>query len=176
VINADKISRSHSNYHTIEATKPLLTFKIVCYQYLVKVYIISTSLKYKCYISGNTILLRSTFSAQHFFDDCRQHNVTMIQYIGELCRYLLALPEASIYHSHPWLWRSCTYIKNNNNVFFFFFFFFFIIFVIVTYIIPPLRISILPLSTIFLADLGFPTVCYFVGFHFKPAYFHKLYF
>lgn len=42
---------------------------------------------------GSTMLLRTKFSAHHFFDDCRRHNVTIIQYIGELCRYLLALPE-----------------------------------------------------------------------------------
>lgn len=43
---------------------------------------------------GSTMVLRSKFSAQHYFEDCRRHNVTIIQYIGELCRYLLALPES----------------------------------------------------------------------------------
>lgn len=34
------------------------------------------------------------FSASRFWDDCRKHNATVIQYIGELCRYLLAQPES----------------------------------------------------------------------------------
>ncbi|XP_076105117.1 long-chain fatty acid transport protein 2-like [Mytilus galloprovincialis] len=42
---------------------------------------------------GSTMLLRTKFSAHHYFEDCRRHNVTVIQYIGELCRYLLAVPE-----------------------------------------------------------------------------------
>jgi hypothetical protein len=50
--------------------------------------------KYDIHIfTGSTMVLRSKFSAQHYFEDCRRHNVTIIQYIGELCRYLLALPE-----------------------------------------------------------------------------------
>lgn len=44
-------------------------------------------------VLGSTMLLRTKFSAHHYFEDCRRHNVTVIQYIGELCRYLLAVPE-----------------------------------------------------------------------------------
>lgn len=42
---------------------------------------------------GLTILLRSKFSASQFWDDCRKHNVTVMQYIGETMRYLCNTPE-----------------------------------------------------------------------------------
>ncbi|XP_071482147.1 long-chain fatty acid transport protein 6-like [Diadema antillarum] len=41
---------------------------------------------------GATVALAKKFSASHFWDDIRRHNVTGFQYIGELCRYLLAQP------------------------------------------------------------------------------------
>ncbi|XP_033749915.1 very long-chain acyl-CoA synthetase-like [Pecten maximus] len=43
--------------------------------------------------TGATMLLRRRFSATHYWSDCREHGVTIAQYIGELCRYLLALPK-----------------------------------------------------------------------------------
>ncbi|XP_041361855.1 long-chain fatty acid transport protein 6-like [Gigantopelta aegis] len=43
--------------------------------------------------SGCTMVLRRKFSATKFWDDCRKYNVTIIQYIGELCRYLLGQPK-----------------------------------------------------------------------------------
>ncbi|KAK2157972.1 hypothetical protein LSH36_180g05035 [Paralvinella palmiformis] len=45
--------------------------------------------------TGATLVICSKFSASHFIEECRRHNVTVIQYIGELCRYLLATPKAS---------------------------------------------------------------------------------
>ncbi|XP_052082280.1 long-chain fatty acid transport protein 2-like isoform X1 [Mytilus californianus] len=42
---------------------------------------------------SNTVVIRKKFSANHFWDDCRKYHVTVVQYIGELCRYMLALPE-----------------------------------------------------------------------------------
>ncbi|XP_061172698.1 long-chain fatty acid transport protein 6-like [Saccostrea echinata] len=42
---------------------------------------------------GATIVLRRKFSARHYWEDVRKHKVTVIQYIGELCRYLLRVPE-----------------------------------------------------------------------------------
>jgi fatty-acyl-CoA synthase len=39
---------------------------------------------------GATMVLRQKFSASAFFQDCTHYNVTVIQYIGQLCRYLLA--------------------------------------------------------------------------------------
>lgn len=42
---------------------------------------------------GGTMVLRVKFSASHYFEDCRRHKVTIAQYIGELARYLLHVPE-----------------------------------------------------------------------------------
>ncbi|XP_064608106.1 long-chain fatty acid transport protein 2-like [Liolophura sinensis] len=44
--------------------------------------------------TGGTCVLRRTFSASHFWEDCRKHKVTGFQYIGELCRFLLLRPPA----------------------------------------------------------------------------------
>ncbi|XP_061703495.1 long-chain fatty acid transport protein 6 [Syngnathoides biaculeatus] len=37
---------------------------------------------------GATCILKKKFSVSQFWSDCRQHKVTVFQYIGELCRYL----------------------------------------------------------------------------------------
>jgi fatty-acyl-CoA synthase len=41
---------------------------------------------------GATMLLRRRFSASVFWDDARRYRVTGVQYIGEICRYLLNQP------------------------------------------------------------------------------------
>jgi len=41
---------------------------------------------------GCTVCNRVKFSASQHWEDCATHNVTAMQYIGELCRYLLAQP------------------------------------------------------------------------------------
>ncbi|XP_054421417.1 long-chain fatty acid transport protein 2 [Pteronotus mesoamericanus] len=46
-----------------------------------------------CFLTGATLVLRSKFSASQFWDDCRKYNVTVIQYIGELLRYLCNSPQ-----------------------------------------------------------------------------------
>ncbi|XP_067352071.1 long-chain fatty acid transport protein 2-like isoform X2 [Channa argus] len=43
--------------------------------------------------SGITVILRRKFSASHFWNDCRKYNVTVIQYIGEIMRYLCNTPK-----------------------------------------------------------------------------------
>ncbi|XP_006831729.1 PREDICTED: very long-chain acyl-CoA synthetase-like isoform X2 [Chrysochloris asiatica] len=43
--------------------------------------------------TGATLALRTKFSASQFWDDCRKYNVTVIQYIGELLRYLCNSPQ-----------------------------------------------------------------------------------
>ncbi|KAM5235206.1 long-chain fatty acid transport protein 2 isoform 1-T1 [Ctenodactylus gundi] len=45
-----------------------------------------------CIVTGATIVLRKKFSASQFWDDCRKYDVTVIQYIGELLRYLCNTP------------------------------------------------------------------------------------
>ncbi len=47
-----------------------------------------------CLKMGATLVLRKKFSASKFWDEVRQFNCTVIQYIGELCRYLLATPKS----------------------------------------------------------------------------------
>uniref|UniRef100_A0A4W3K3Q5 long-chain-fatty-acid--CoA ligase n=1 Tax=Callorhinchus milii TaxID=7868 RepID=A0A4W3K3Q5_CALMI len=42
---------------------------------------------------GATIVLRRKFSSSQFWDDCRKYNVTVIQYIGEVIRYLCNVPK-----------------------------------------------------------------------------------
>ncbi|KAK3586016.1 hypothetical protein CHS0354_033137 [Potamilus streckersoni] len=43
--------------------------------------------------AGGTMVLRRKFSARHFWEDVRKYDVTYIQYVGEMFRYLLALPQ-----------------------------------------------------------------------------------
>ncbi|KAI1311536.1 hypothetical protein EDD11_003452 [Mortierella claussenii] len=49
---------------------------------------------------GATVILARKFSATHFWDDCRANNATVIQYIGEICRYLLNVPESPLDKVH----------------------------------------------------------------------------
>ncbi|XP_068586510.1 long-chain fatty acid transport protein 2-like [Cebidichthys violaceus] len=42
---------------------------------------------------GITVVLRRKFSASNFWNDCRKYNVTVIQYIGEIMRYLCNTPK-----------------------------------------------------------------------------------
>uniref|UniRef100_A0A3B3BXR4 long-chain-fatty-acid--CoA ligase n=1 Tax=Oryzias melastigma TaxID=30732 RepID=A0A3B3BXR4_ORYME len=46
-----------------------------------------------CIETGSTIILKKKFSASQFWDDCRKYNVTVIQYIGEVMRYLCSTPK-----------------------------------------------------------------------------------
>ncbi|KAJ1528034.1 hypothetical protein ONE63_007955 [Megalurothrips usitatus] len=41
---------------------------------------------------GLTVVLRTKFSASAFIPDCVKHRCTVVQYIGEVCRYVLATP------------------------------------------------------------------------------------
>ncbi|KAG7476501.1 hypothetical protein MATL_G00083560 [Megalops atlanticus] len=43
---------------------------------------------------GATCVLKKKFSASQFWNDCKKYNVTIFQYIGELCRYLCNQPKA----------------------------------------------------------------------------------
>ncbi|NXN95684.1 S27A1 protein, partial [Rhinopomastus cyanomelas] len=46
----------------------------------------------QCLIHGLTVVIRKKFSASRFWDDCARYRCTIIQYIGEICRYLLKQP------------------------------------------------------------------------------------
>jgi fatty-acyl-CoA synthase len=43
-------------------------------------------------LSGASLILKRRFSASSFWSDCRRYGVTVFQYIGEMCRYLLNVP------------------------------------------------------------------------------------
>lgn len=49
---------------------------------------------------GATCILKKKFSASQFWTDCRKYNVTIFQYIGELCRYLCNQPVAENEKDH----------------------------------------------------------------------------
>ncbi|NXI42847.1 S27A1 protein, partial [Galbula dea] len=44
----------------------------------------------QCLLHGLTVVIRKKFSASRFWDDCSKYRCTIIQYIGEICRYLLS--------------------------------------------------------------------------------------
>ncbi|XP_017499978.3 long-chain fatty acid transport protein 1 isoform X3 [Manis javanica] len=54
----------------------------------------------QCLIYGQTVVLRRKFSASRFWDDCIKYNCTVIQYIGEICRYLLKQPVHEVEGRH----------------------------------------------------------------------------
>lgn len=54
----------------------------------------------QCVLFGMTVVLRRKFSASRFWEDCVKHQCTVIQYIGEICRYLLAQPLRSCEAQH----------------------------------------------------------------------------
>ncbi|KAI0144464.1 acetyl-CoA synthetase-like protein [Xylariaceae sp. FL1272] len=47
---------------------------------------------FNCFQSGTTIAVGRKFSSKIFWADVRKHKATVIQYVGETCRYLLAAP------------------------------------------------------------------------------------
>nr|XP_057943970.1 long-chain fatty acid transport protein 2-like [Doryrhamphus excisus] len=49
---------------------------------------------------GITVALRNKFSASQFWDDCRRYNVTVIQYIGEIMRYVCNTPKKPNEQNH----------------------------------------------------------------------------
>ena len=55
----------------------------------------STALK-----AGATVVLRRKFSVREFWNDVRRHGVTVCQYIGEICRYLINLPPSGKDREH----------------------------------------------------------------------------
>jgi len=49
---------------------------------------------------GCTLVIRKKFSASRYFEDCCKYDATVINYIGEICRYLLATPPKDTDKSH----------------------------------------------------------------------------
>uniref|UniRef100_A0A8C0G5C0 Arachidonate--CoA ligase n=1 Tax=Chelonoidis abingdonii TaxID=106734 RepID=A0A8C0G5C0_CHEAB len=54
----------------------------------------------QCLLQGMTVVIRKKFSASHFWDDCVKYNCTIVQYIGEICRYLLNQPSQEVERRH----------------------------------------------------------------------------
>ncbi|XP_055694073.1 long-chain fatty acid transport protein 4-like [Lutzomyia longipalpis] len=49
---------------------------------------------------GATVVIRKKFSASGYFPDCQKYKCTVAQYIGEMCRYVLATPPSSSDRAH----------------------------------------------------------------------------
>ncbi|XP_045194546.2 long-chain fatty acid transport protein 4-like [Mercenaria mercenaria] len=71
----------------------------------------------QAFLRGTTVVIKKKFSASKFWDDCVQYKCTAAQYIGEICRYLMAQPFRSSETQHkvrvmfgnglqPGLWRD----------------------------------------------------------------------
>lgn len=56
--------------------------------------------------AGARIVLRRKFSASGFWDDVRSHGVTGVQYIGEVCRYLVNQPQQPNERNHSLRWMT----------------------------------------------------------------------
>ncbi|KAG0198617.1 hypothetical protein BGX28_007957 [Mortierella sp. GBA30] len=52
------------------------------------------------WVTGATVVLARKFSTSSFWDECRANKVTVIQYIGEICRYLLNAPPSPLDKTH----------------------------------------------------------------------------
>lgn len=53
----------------------------------------ATSVASTALAAGSSIVIRRKFSARGFWPDVNRYGVTIFQYVGEICRYLLNLPE-----------------------------------------------------------------------------------
>ncbi|KAJ8338715.1 hypothetical protein SKAU_G00355010 [Synaphobranchus kaupii] len=53
-----------------------------------------------CIELGATCVLKNKFSASQFWKDCQRHDVTVFQYVGELCRYLVNQPKVAEESAH----------------------------------------------------------------------------
>ncbi|XDV53689.1 hypothetical protein PO909_022125 [Leuciscus waleckii] len=53
-----------------------------------------------CIELGATCVLKRKFSASQFWKDCLKYDITVFQYIGELCRYLVNQPKTAEEASH----------------------------------------------------------------------------
>ncbi|KAE8588968.1 hypothetical protein XENTR_v10022840 [Xenopus tropicalis] len=81
-----------------------------------------------CIGIGASLVLKEKFSASQFWGDCRKHNVTVFQYIGELCRYLTNQPPSENETRHrvrlaagsglrPDVWRDFSRRFGNIRIF-----------------------------------------------------------
>lgn len=52
------------------------------------------------FAAGASLVMRRKFSKREFWPDVRRYNVTVCQYVGEICRFLLTVPEKADDRSH----------------------------------------------------------------------------
>ncbi|CBQ72973.1 probable FAT1-Long-chain fatty acid transporter [Sporisorium reilianum SRZ2] len=53
-----------------------------------------------CTCSGSTVIIGRKFSARKYWDEVRKYDATVVQYIGEIARYLLAVPPSPLDKQH----------------------------------------------------------------------------
>ncbi|EST05602.1 AMP-dependent synthetase/ligase [Kalmanozyma brasiliensis GHG001] len=53
-----------------------------------------------CLCSGSTVIIGRKFSARKYWDEVRKYDATVVQYIGEIARYLLAVPPSPLDKKH----------------------------------------------------------------------------
>ncbi|XP_006631709.2 long-chain fatty acid transport protein 1a [Lepisosteus oculatus] len=81
----------------------------------------------QCLVNGLTVVIKKKFSASRFWDDCVKYNCTVVQYIGEICRYLLSQPSREVERQHrvrlavgnglrPSVWEAFTQRFNIKQV------------------------------------------------------------
>ncbi|CAI9617712.1 unnamed protein product, partial [Staurois parvus] len=81
-----------------------------------------------CIGVGASLVLKERFSASQFWNDCRKYDVTVFQYIGELCRYLTNQPQSDGEKNHkvrlaagsglrPDVWKDFTRRFGNIKIF-----------------------------------------------------------
>ena len=93
--------RRKDRFYTVSFTLPLpFSFQISYTRYLTNIpqcmplYHTSAAMLglCSCLVVGNTFILGHKFSTRNFWPEVRANNATVIQYVGETCRYLLAAP------------------------------------------------------------------------------------
>ena len=52
------------------------------------------------FFTGGTLVLRKKFSAERFWKDCVENNITIVTYIGEMLRYLVNTKESEYENKH----------------------------------------------------------------------------
>ncbi|XP_028660719.2 long-chain fatty acid transport protein 6 [Erpetoichthys calabaricus] len=78
-----------------------------------------------CIELGAACVLKKRFSASQFWNDCKKYNITVFQYVGELCRYLINQPKVPEETAHkvrlaagsglrPDVWKE--FVKRFGNI------------------------------------------------------------
>jgi len=80
-----------------------------------------------CMNGGISMVMKDKFSASTYWKDCVKYKVTVAQYIGEICRYLLNTPESEFESQHsvrlmfgnglrPEIWAEFTHRFNIKDI------------------------------------------------------------